>query len=82
MPLHLSMLTYVPLCVQFFNTQRTIKNDILQSVSVTVSVTLPELQIVGTPAPVTHNFSKWRIAVKVYAPDWRVIKIKKLTDEL
>ena len=46
------------------------------------SLTYSELQIVGAPAPVTHNFSKWRVTVKVYAPGWRVIKIKKLTDEL
>ena len=37
-----------------------------------------ELQIVGAPAPMTHNFSKWRVTVKVYAPGWRVIKIKNL----
>ena len=41
-----------------------------------------ELEIVGAPAPMTHNFSKWRVTVKVYAPGWRVVKIKKLTDEL
>ena len=41
-----------------------------------------ELQIVGVPAPVTYNFSKWRETVKMYAPGWRVINIKKLTDEL
>ena len=35
-----------------------------------------ELQIVGTPAPMTHNFSKWHVTVKVYAPGWRVIKKK------
>ena len=27
-----------------------------------------ELQIVGVPAPMMHNFSKWRVTVKVYAP--------------
>ena len=37
-----------------------------------------ELQIVGAPAPMTHNFSKWHVTVKVYAPGWRVIKIKNL----
>ena len=37
-----------------------------------------ELQIVGAPAPMTHNFLKWRVTVKVYAPGWRVIKIKNL----
>ena len=26
----------------------------------------------------THNFSKWRVTVKVRAPGWRVIKIKNL----
>ena len=26
----------------------------------------------------THNFSKWRVTVKVYAPGWRIIKIKNL----
>ena len=41
-----------------------------------------ELQIVSAPEPMTRNFSKWRVTVKVYAPGWRVIKIKKLTDEL
>ena len=40
--------------------------------------TLTELQIVGAPAPKTHNFSKWRVTVKVYAPGWRVIKMKNL----
>ena len=37
-----------------------------------------ELQIVGAPAPMTHNFSKWRVTVKVYASGWRVIEIKNL----
>ena len=37
-----------------------------------------ELQIVGVPAPMRHNFSKWHITVKVHAPGWRVIKIKNL----
>ena len=37
-----------------------------------------EHQIVGTPTPMTHNFSKWRVTVKVYAPGWRIIKIKNL----
>ena len=42
-----------------------------------------ELQIVSAPAPMTHNFSKWRVTVQVYAPGWRVIKIlKKLTNKL
>ena len=39
---------------------------------------ITELQIVGAPAPMTQNFSKWRVTVKVYAPGWRVIKIKNL----
>ena len=38
----------------------------------------PELQIVGVPTPLTHNFSKWRVTVKVYAPGWRIIKVKNL----
>ena len=43
-----------------------------------ISFTGSELQIVGAPAPMTHNFSKWRVTGKVYAPGWRVIKIKNL----
>ena len=37
-----------------------------------------ELQVVGAPAPMTHNFSKWHVTVKVYAPGWCIIKIKNL----
>ena len=39
---------------------------------------ISELQIVGAPAPMTHNFSKWHATVKVHAPGWHVIKIKNL----
>ena len=42
-----------------------------------------ELPIVGAPAPMTHNFSKWRVTAKMNAPARRrVIKITKLSDEL
>ena len=43
---------------------------------------ISELQTVGVPAPMTHNFSKWRVTFNVYAPGWHVIKMKNLPTNL